>query len=81
MARAGVLGASGWLQAGRQRACRRYIRYPPAPHVRDRTAQSPNPRLRALLPALEGWERVLEEGRYLFADPVTGERRTLAEIS
>jgi hypothetical protein len=50
------------------------------PHVRDRIAQSPYPRLRALLSALDGWPSVVEDGRYLFADPATGQPRSLADM-
>jgi hypothetical protein len=51
-----------------------------APGSRKRTAQSPYPRLRTLLSALDGWKSVVEDGRYLFADPATGQRHTLADM-
>jgi hypothetical protein len=47
---------------------------------RDRTAQSPYPRLRALLTALEGMTPIADRGGYRFADPATGRELRLAGI-
>lgn len=47
---------------------------------RDRTAQSPYPRLRALLTALDGMTTVADLGGYRFADPATGRELRLADI-
>ena len=37
-------------------------------------------RPQALLAALADSQSVVEDGRYLFADPVTGAKRTLADV-
>lgn len=50
------------------------------PAFQARTRQSPYPRLRSLLAQLDGAETVVEGGRYMFADPVTGVRRVLADV-
>jgi hypothetical protein len=47
---------------------------------RDRTAQSPYPRLRALLTALDGTTAIADEHGYRFADPATGRELRLADI-
>jgi hypothetical protein len=47
---------------------------------RDRTAQSPYPRLRTLLSALDGMTAVADEHGYRFADPRTGRELRLADI-
>ena len=51
------------------------------PAYRDRIRQSPYPRRRHLLTELEGSKTLIEDGRYTFADPVTGARRTLADVT
>ena len=48
---------------------------------RDRTAQSPYPRIRALLAALDGMTSVVDGGEYLFAEPGTGRKVRLADIA
>ena len=50
------------------------------PEYRERVEQSPYPRLRALLAALGGSDRVIEGGRYCFADPATGAKLSLADV-
>ena len=47
---------------------------------RDRTAQSPYPRLRALLAALDGTTTVADRRGYRFADPDTGRELRLADV-
>lgn len=47
---------------------------------RDRTAQSPYPRLRTLLSALDGTTAVADGRGYRFADPATGRELRLADI-
>ena len=47
---------------------------------RDRTAQSPYPRIRTLLAALDGMASVVDDGEYRFADPGTGRKIRLADI-
>lgn len=47
---------------------------------RDRTAESPYPRLRTLLAALDGMTTVADSHGYRFADPATGTELRLADI-
>ena len=47
---------------------------------RERTAESPYPRLRTLLAALEDAEIVADSGGFRFADPATGRELRLADI-
>ena len=47
---------------------------------RDRTAQSPYPRIRVLLTALDGMATVVDGGEYRFAEPGTGRKIRLADI-
>jgi hypothetical protein len=48
---------------------------------RERTAQSPYPRLRTLLTALDGTESVADGHGYRFVDPATGREIRLADVS
>jgi hypothetical protein len=48
---------------------------------RDRTAQSPYPRLRTLLAALDGMTTIADRRGYRFADPGTGRELRLADVA